>query len=148
MRRREINLGLFSSFEGSVEMGSKYRSRLEIIADILSVVRGGAKKTEIMYQANLSYKLLIQYLKDVLEANLVTHASENSFMLTEKGLDFLTQFNSYHERRQELEEQLRGVHGEKVTLENRFLDSETVSSDLRMYPSRNREINKKKKAAE
>jgi len=36
----------------------KYRDRLQIIADILSVVRDGAKKTHVMYQANLSFTLL------------------------------------------------------------------------------------------
>ena len=49
----------------------QYRKRLEIIADILSVVRGGAKKTRIMYQANLSYRLLALYLEFVKEAGLV-----------------------------------------------------------------------------
>jgi len=44
----------------------KYRDRLQIIADMLSVVRGGAKKTHIMYQANLSYTLLGRYLSEVL----------------------------------------------------------------------------------
>ncbi|MGQ9461394.1 MAG: winged helix-turn-helix domain-containing protein, partial [Candidatus Bathyarchaeaceae archaeon] len=35
----------------------KYRGRLDIVADILSVVNNndGARKTRIMYQANLSY---------------------------------------------------------------------------------------------
>ena len=33
----------------------KYRDRLDIIADILKVVRDGAKKTRIMYMACLLY---------------------------------------------------------------------------------------------
>lgn len=41
-----------------------YRSRYEIIADMLNVVSGRAKKTKIMYQANLSYKLLQKYLAE------------------------------------------------------------------------------------
>lgn len=101
----------------------RYRSRLEIIADILSVVRGGAKKTEIMYQANLSYTLLIRYLKYVEAADLVTHGSENSFMLTEKGLDFLKEFNDYNERQQKIERQLEGINDERAMLENRFLNA-------------------------
>jgi len=50
---------------------AKYRSRLEIVADVLGVVSGGARKTQIMYQANLSYKLLVHYLKDVIKMGLV-----------------------------------------------------------------------------
>ena len=51
----------------------KHRSRLKILAKILSVVNDneGAKKTQIMYQAYLSYKLLTQYLNDVIDAGLV-----------------------------------------------------------------------------
>jgi len=37
---------------------ARYGGRLEIIADILNAVGNGAKKTKIMYVANLSYGLL------------------------------------------------------------------------------------------
>jgi len=113
----------------------RYRGKLEIVADILSVVRGGAKKTEIMYQANLSYSLLVRYLKNVMEADLVTRGSEGSFMVTEKGLDFLNQFNSFHKRNQELERQINCINDEKMMLKTKFLNA-----DLWKYPS------KKKKA--
>ena len=46
----------------------KHRSRLQIVADILFVVRDGAKKTQIMRRTNLSYKLLGRYPTDVIEA--------------------------------------------------------------------------------
>jgi len=108
------------------------------------VVSGGAKKTKIMYQANLSYKLLVKYLRLVMEAGLVTSGSEGSFRLTEKGLDFLRQFNSYRERRRELDEQLRGIRDEKVMLETRFVDAETVNGALRNCASKKSEIKKKK----
>lgn len=39
----------------------KYRSRVEIVADILEVASDGALKTHIMYKCNLSYKLLEQF---------------------------------------------------------------------------------------
>lgn len=121
----------------------RYRNRLEIIADVLSIVKGGAKKTQIMYQANLSYRLLLQYLRDVVEAGLVKLGSENSFRLTDKGLAFLRRFNSYDERRQELEEQLRGVMDEKVRLENMFLNTERMTDDSRNCRSEKDEIRKK-----
>jgi len=48
-----------------------YGSRLDIIADMLRAVSQGAKKTQIMYHANLSYKLLIKYLTEVIESCLI-----------------------------------------------------------------------------
>ncbi len=49
-----------------------YRGRLDIIADILNVASRDAKKTQIMYQANLSYKVLQRYLADVARAQLIS----------------------------------------------------------------------------
>lgn len=122
---------------------ARYRSRLEIIADILSVVSGGAKKTKIMYQANLSYKLLTRYLKDVIDMGLVKTKSGNTYELTEKGSDFLREFKGYYERRVEVEEHLNDVQDEKVMLENRFLNAGSMDAGLRNYPGKKGE---KKKA--
>ena len=49
-----------------MKMG-KHRSRLKILASILSVVNssGIAKKTHIMYKAYLSYSLLVRYLNEI-----------------------------------------------------------------------------------
>ena len=70
----------------------EYRSRLEIIRDVLAVADGagddGSKKTHIMYGANLSYKLLTKYLGEVLDARLVC-AQGACYLLTEKGRNFL-----------------------------------------------------------
>jgi predicted transcriptional regulator len=44
---------------------------LDIIADILQVVSQNAKKTQIMYQANLSYRVLQRYLRNITEASLI-----------------------------------------------------------------------------
>jgi len=69
---------------------SKYRSRLQIVADILFVAENGAKKTRIMYQANLSYDLLKRYLAEALEADLISiNKDEKSYITTQKGKAFL-----------------------------------------------------------
>jgi len=96
----------------------KYRDRLQIIADMLSVVRGGAKKTHIMYQANLSYTLLGRYLSEVLDAGLVSVDDEDLYRLTRRGQNFLDRFNEYFKRCGRLEEQLNNVNDEKTVLEN------------------------------
>ena len=100
---------------------AKYRSRLEIIGDVLGVVSGGAKKTQIMYQANLSYRLLTRYLKDVIDMGLVKMKGGATYELTEKGSAFLREFKGYNERRVAVEAQLNGVRNEKEILESRFL---------------------------
>ena len=102
----------------------RYRNRLDIIADVLEVAKGGARKTKIMYGANLSYTLLTRYLKDVMDMGLVRGEDGNIFKLTEKGSDFLQEFNGYCMHRGEVEEQLSDIKNMKAMLLNRFLNDE------------------------
>ena len=107
----------------------KYRSRLQIIADVLSVVKEGAKKTRIMYQANLSYKLLTRYLDDVLESGLVRCENGDCYELTQKGREFLARFDDYFVNRQSAEEKLNHVMDEKEKLENTYLNANTKAAN-------------------
>jgi len=102
----------------------KYRNRLEIIADVLAVAKGGAGKTQIMYGANLSYMLLTRYLADVMDMGLVRTEGENTYTLTEKGAEFLQEFHGYRADRREVEKQLSEVKDKKMMLETRFLTAE------------------------
>ena len=97
----------------------KHRSRLRILAKILSVVneKNGAKKTQIMYQAYLSYKLLINYLDDLKKADLVELDSNESYLLTRKGLDFLQLFEEYSQSYKMIKLQLNDVENKKLVLE-------------------------------
>jgi predicted transcriptional regulator len=107
----------------------KHRSRLKILANILSVVsdNNGAKKTQIMYQAYLSYKLLVQYLKDVIEAGLVVCGEENCYKLTAKGEKFLAKFGEYSKSRETINEQLDHVKNQKQTLEDMCPNTEITN---------------------
>jgi predicted transcriptional regulator len=97
----------------------KYRDRLQIIADILSVVRDGAKKTHVMYQANLSFTLLKRYLTEVLEAGLVRcDDEEDGYRLTRRGRSFLDRFDEYSRRCERVEQELNHVNNDKTVLEN------------------------------
>jgi predicted transcriptional regulator len=96
---------------------SKYRDRLQIIANILSIASGRAKKTQIMYQANLSYKLLCRYLDEVQSAGLVSFEDEERYTLTTKGREFLSRHQEYFKRCKSLEERLSHVNGERAALE-------------------------------
>ncbi len=43
------------------------RNDLDICADILTAARAGAKKTHIVYGANLNFKLVRKYLRRLIE---------------------------------------------------------------------------------
>jgi len=110
----------------------KYRDRLQIIADILSVVRDGAKKTHVMYQANLSFTLLKRYLTEVLEAGLVRCDDEDSYRLTGRGRTFLDRFGEYSKRCERVEEELNNVNDEKTVLEKLIGGDLSGRSDERL----------------
>ena len=99
-------------------MGS-YRNRLEIIADMLHVVNeGSVKKTQIMYQANLSYKLLNKYLAEVIESCLINFEhGEGCYVLTSKGKEFLEKYKDYLRRNKRVEERLNDLHDKRNVLE-------------------------------
>jgi predicted transcriptional regulator len=104
----------------------KHRSRLQILGTVLSVISGneGARKTQIMYQAYLSYKLLTRYLNDVLKAGLVFCDGENCFRLTPKGERFLETFSEYHRSREVVEENLNHIEDQKLMLQEMCPNSE------------------------
>lgn len=101
----------------------KYRSRLQIIADVLSVAADGAKKVQIMFKANLSYALLCRYLAEVVDAGLVRLEDDpNRYRLTRKGREFLERFREYSKRYNKLKEQLNHVDNERTALK-KMMDS-------------------------
>ena len=75
----------------------KHRSRLKILARILSIASNGtgAKKTQIMYQAYLSYDLLIRYTNDLIQSKLLVCDERNFYKLTTLGQEFLSRFDNY-----------------------------------------------------
>jgi predicted transcriptional regulator len=68
------------------------RSLFEIIAEILQVAKNGAKKTNIMYSCNLSYRMTEKFLNYLLEAGFIRIG--NSFHTTEKGMQFLQAYQT------------------------------------------------------
>jgi predicted transcriptional regulator len=95
-----------------------YRSRLDIIANILRVASGNAKKTQIMYEAKLSYKLLIKYLTEVSEASLINFEYERQcYLLTAKGREFLEAYKEYSRSNKRIEKRLNEINGKKKVLE-------------------------------
>jgi predicted transcriptional regulator len=72
----------------------KYRSRTEIVGNILEAANGRATKTKIMYKAFLSYVQLKEYLSVLTENNLIEYLDgTQTFKTTEKGLNYLKMHN-------------------------------------------------------
>ncbi len=82
-----------------------YRSRFEIIRDILEVVKRRSRKTRIMYLGNLSYELLQKYLELLGTSGMieVQDSVENTYIITKKGLNFLTEYDEFLQHVQKAE---------------------------------------------
>lgn len=95
-----------------------YRDRLDIIADILAVVSREAKKTQIMYQANLSYKVLQRYLNEISGASLIRFEDNNQlYLLTGKGKDYLDAYKEYARSSKTMEKRFNDFSSKRKILE-------------------------------
>ena len=95
-----------------------YRGRMDIIADILQVVSGNAKKTRIMYQANLSHKVLQKYLTDISEASLINRVNPDKYyVLTPKGAEFLNAYRDFSRTNKNVEKRLNDICSKRKVLE-------------------------------
>ena len=82
-------------------MFNNRRSEIEIMGEILNLSMQGARKTEVLYQVNLSYKQLNEYLgfllkKDFIFEKTIEDPKINSYKLyetTDKGYEFLQNIN-------------------------------------------------------
>jgi predicted transcriptional regulator len=104
----------------------KHRTRLQILKNILSVIndRKDVRKTQIMYKAYLSYSLLTRYLNDVMKAGLVVCNDDNCYLLTQKGVKFLSVFSQYSKSQKVINKKLDYVEEQRSTLEDMCPTSE------------------------
>ncbi len=68
------------------------RNNLDICADILRVSRGGAKKTHLVYKANLNFNIVKKYIAGLTESGLLEKNGER-FYVTEEGNLFIDRYN-------------------------------------------------------
>jgi len=71
----------------------KYRSRTDIVCEILKIAENGNSKTKIMYGAYLSYDQMKDYMTVILQNTLI-EKKEMKYFTTKKGLDFIKQYES------------------------------------------------------
>jgi len=94
------------------------RNRMEIVADILRVAVPGARKTHIMYGANLSFEQLEKYINFLLGRGLLENETgRGEYKTTETGITYLRDFKEYLrqqetfvDRKRLLEDTLEGYH--------------------------------------
>lgn len=77
---------------------SKKRSRLEIIRDILDILRKRkeVKITPLIYRSNLSNNSIKAYLHELLESKLISNCGNGgrkAYKIEDKGMRFLEEFN-------------------------------------------------------
>ena len=106
---------------------SSYRGKLDIVADILKAASRKPKKTQIMYQANLSFLLLQKYLAEIRGASLICFEDETQcYTLTSKVKEFLKAYTEYLKTNRHAEKIKGQVNLKKQTLENMFISNSQI----------------------
>jgi predicted transcriptional regulator len=108
----------------------KYRPSLEIVKDMLVIVSVKSRKTRVMYQANLSYRLMERYLKNLLENGLVECDDGSCYLITRKGKEFLQMYDDYVERCKRIDNDVNGVRKNRVLLEKMCFNNSFNSKKL------------------
>jgi len=64
------------------------------MAEILRIARKGARKTHIVYGANINFKLLQEYLNELEKAGLILNHVEKGGLIetTERGVQYLNYY--------------------------------------------------------
>ena len=75
----------------------KNRDRISIIAAILEAANSTSCKTRIMFDANLSFRVLEKYLKVALNYGLINQ-EEFKYKVTDIGREYLEQYKHLEER--------------------------------------------------
>jgi predicted transcriptional regulator len=70
------------------------RNDIDICADILTVARVGAKKTHLVYKANLNFQIVKKYLRRLSERNLISFENGH-YITTEDGVKFLDNYQEF-----------------------------------------------------
>ena len=94
----------------------RYRRRFDILADIVRVAGSGARKTKIMYFANLSFLLLNRYLEDALHVGFLRFSGEE-YLMTKKGEAFLERYNKFSSRYSSVKADVEKLESEAEVLD-------------------------------
>lgn len=74
-------------------MKTKRRNDLDICADILRVAQGGARKTRIVYQSNLNFRIVKRYLASLLQRGFL-ELEGSLYQTTDRATAFLEAYEN------------------------------------------------------
>ena len=97
---------------------NKNRCRLDIAREVLSIACVRARKTRIMYGANLSFRQVQKYLNTLLNNGLLEHDDDSGYLITEAGRKFLSLYEDYLEQSKGLRYEVEKNTKDKLQLEN------------------------------
>jgi predicted transcriptional regulator len=91
-----LNGPIQANFNDESNRGRKEmkRSKHTIISEILSICKGGASKTRIVYQANLNFRTVNPYINLLVKNNLIVIKQDKGkiYETTELGMNLLDEF--------------------------------------------------------
>ena len=99
------------------------RHRLDIVRDMLSIASVKVRKTRIMYQANLNYRIMEKYLKKLLDSGLL-ECDGGSYLITVRGKEFLQMYADYVERNMRIRQDIEGIDRHRLLLVNMCFNDE------------------------
>jgi predicted transcriptional regulator len=109
----------------------KYRRKFEIIADILNAAKDGAKKTRIMYVANLNHGLLKKYLMETISIGFIRF-NNDGYEVTEKGRIFLERYTQFSSKYSKLQREFENLKFEMEVLERMCSIASGVDAKISM----------------
>lgn len=68
----------------------RHRDRIQIIVEILSLAINGASKTQLVYKANLNFKIINNLLPYLVQKGLIESGAK--YKTTDKGREFLENY--------------------------------------------------------
>ena len=74
------------------------RTSLDVYVDILEAAERGAKKTRLVYRANLNFEIIKKYIASLLDSGLlIINEEDGMYYTTEKGLRFASKYKDLME---------------------------------------------------
>ncbi len=89
---------VFEDLKKSMQGNRLHRGHLQIFVEILNFCQEPQVKTRVMYQTNISYKMLQKCLLQLLRVGLLeVHHSAERYATTKKGREFLSKWKELQE---------------------------------------------------
>jgi predicted transcriptional regulator len=100
-----------------VKFITQCRRRFDILADVVRAACPGARKTRIMFLANLGYALLKRYLEAAVSLGFLRTSAEE-FLVIPRGEKFLAKYCAFRNASSHVKADLKNLKSETELLEH------------------------------